>query len=362
MKKTNSRCRKMSIVVEKILLTILAMLLSVGICVSEEIPSGRHKKVEDVVEKWKNAVISQSKSRIKESENEIQNMGRDAGPQIRMYIADRSQKPEIRQGAMDAVVAIGDETAAESLIRVAEDSTDEWYHRVAAMQHVRRLSDKLAKSDAGIDKKYMQNLKRLFDDEKNKINIRNEALVAYGVIGQNDSLPVLNGKLDDKNEAVIANAIYGIGAVRTPEGEDALLKVYLRKKGTPAEGLCVRLLGIHKVKKSVPFLIDTLENIKVKKEKSMQDEVMRGTYIKALGEIGEKASMPVLKKLIDNTGKDFDGILTAVDAAEALAKMGDYEYLKKVIQKVEIDARVGKGNEKRLRNMLKRMTGIDYDY
>lgn len=342
-----------------IILLITAILVSINVVFAQELSPARVKEINKAVSKLEAAINSQSNAETKQAEQEIQKIGKDVIPSLEKLFTNKSKDNLVRHKAMEVAAKLKDEKVTGSFLGIAKDKSEEWYHRRAALEYIGLLLHEIKKENKSLDKKYMKDMEELFNDSNNHIKIREGALGLYGQIGQNDALPVLIAKLNDPTEEIKTNAVYGIGAVRTPEGEEALIQGFLKNKGKFPEGPYVHLFGFYKIKKAAPYLIQALKELK---GKSMQIIAIRGMYIKTLGELGDKSAIPILKEFADNPDVTYSSLSASEHAAIALAKMGDYETIKKVIKKVEIDGRVGVGEATSLRKAYKEITGQDFSY
>lgn len=338
---------------------MVAIFLFSNIVLAQELSPTKIKEINKAISNFESAVTSKSKDAIQECEAEMQKMGQDAIPAMTDLIVNKSKDALVRQETMRVAIKLGDEKVASSLISVAEDKNDEWYNRVAAITYIGKLEDEMNKKNKGVNKKYLKNLEQLFEDSQAKKDIRKESLRVYGKIGQNEALSSLVSKLSDSDDEIRYNAIYGIGLIRTAEGENALIQGFLKDKNRDNPGPYVHLFGFYKIKKASTYLMNALKEVK---GKSMDAIATRGTYIDTIGELGDQTAIPVLKEIADNPDVTYNSLSAAEHAAIALAKMGDYETIKKVIKKIEIDGRAGVGNAKSLRGAYKKITGQDFSY
>jgi HEAT repeat protein len=273
-------------------------------------------------------------------------------------ILNKQENDGTRQQAMESGSQAKDIRVFDALIKVAEDKDEAWYNRVAALTNANHLAAKLHGKQVKIDPRYYKSIEGIFNDRSNKIDVRIEAIIAYGKVGQNNALPLLIKYLDSEEKGMVTNAVYGIGCVDTKEGRNALIEGYRKQKGTFVESTYVHLFKFYKVKEATPFLIESLNNIH---GKGMLAIALKSVYIETLGELGSKEAVVTLKEYANSNDIEFDSLSLAEDAAIALAKMGDYQTIKKVIKKIEIEGRVGVGGAKRARRAYFEITGKELE-
>jgi HEAT repeat protein len=342
---------------------LLLALISISIASSQvvlanELSPTKVKEIERAMSNLESAVTSKSQNGIEKSTTDIQNIGQDAIPKLEILFKNKSKDASIRHKAMEVTAKLKDEKVAESFLSITKDKSEEGYNRKAGLYYTGVLIHELKNNNKRVDKKYMKDVEEVIEDESNDNEIRETAIGIYGQIGQNDALPLLIKKLDDSNKPIMINAIYGIGAIQTPESDDALFNGFSKHMGANVEGVYVHLLGVRKMTKAVPYIIDSLNKLT---GTTMEIAAKRGNYINALGEIGDKSTMPFLKAIADNPDVTYNSLSAAEHASVALAKMGDYETIKKVINRIEIDGRAGVGNARSLRNAYKQITGMDFN-
>jgi len=318
----------------RIALFISIILVFPYLIYAQELSPARVKEINKAIGKLENSVKSQSSAGATEAEKEILQIGKDATPAMIEVISDKKKDNAFRRRAIQAAAKLKDETVVSHILSFAEDKNIESYHRVEAIRNIGILADELKKENKTINKKYMTNLENIFEDTQNSVDVREEAIINYGKIGQNNALPKLIEKLDDPKEEIRTNAVYGIGAVRTPEGEDALLQGFSKSKGTFLEGTYVHLFGFYKIKKATVYVMESLMEIKGTTNKN---RATKKGYFDTLGELGDTTAIDTLIGYTQS--KD---LLEASYAASALCKIGDIrakDAVESVIKRAEAEDR-----------------------
>jgi HEAT repeat protein len=278
--------------------------------------SAQKKSLKKVIENYANQKFS------KESKDEAVNTIKQLGkPGLRTLLeeAKDTHKPIMEQSAIFSLIEeAGDSEVTDVMMEIIKDKKQDVGRRDISVRIIHRIGRKN-------DMNAFLTLKSLASSEKNEI-LRGGFVMAIGRVGQKEALPYLKGIVESQDtRRVKADAIYGIWAVDGEDAENLLIDLFKKDASSTFLSDYSRVLSQRKSKKMVPILIERLNNIP-------QDDSHKDGKIliitKALGSIGDKSAIPVLRQFVD--GPD---LLHAFDAAMALCELGDIESVNRVIKR-----------------------------
>jgi HEAT repeat protein len=121
--------------------------------------------------------------------------------------------------------------------------------------------------------------------------VRMAACQALGVLKDPRGLPALEKALSDQDESVRIVAARSAGQLPGPESLEVLLRVALQDASERIRGHVVRVVGERRAREAVPRLESALR---------AESDLVRANAAMSLGELGDRSSLPVLFRSLDD--------------------------------------------------------------
>jgi len=209
----------------------------------------------------------------------------------------RSSDPIIQRKSIEVLTQLRDTRAIPNLIEVATNVKNNVFIRTSAIDSLGILHSKEA----------TEILCKLIIEDKEP-QIRQQAAVSLGYIGDKSSIPYLIKGIDDPHDGTKYASIQTLGLIRSTEAIPSLIS-HLKNDNVNMRRSILNALGMIGDKSAAKFIRELLKD---------NNDTVRSEAARTLGLLNDKESIPDLKELL----KDKD-ITVSIIAANALAKLDD---------------------------------------